>query len=86
MKVKIVYNNSRDKELIELVRFSTPFFVEYLDERTKNGKKEGYRIKSEFGARKSPFVLVLDDEDNYLACFWTESGSNAVQNFINNYK
>ena len=86
MKVKIVYNDVRDKELIELVRFSTPFFVEYLDERTKNGKKEGYRIKSEFGARKSPFVLVLDDEDNYLACFWTESGSNAVQNFISNYK
>lgn len=85
MKVKVVYDNKKDKELIELAKFSTPFFVEYVDANTKNGKKEAYQIKSEFGARLNPFVVLYDDEDNFTACFWSENG-NAVQQFINLYK
>ena len=86
MKVKVVYNNIRDKELIEMIRFDTPFFVEYIDLRTKNGLKEGWKIKNEYGARENPFVLVLDDEDNYVSCFWTDGTGNAVQQFVNLYK
>lgn len=85
MKVKIVYDSIKDKELLELVEFSTPFFIEYIDETTRNGKKEAYQIKSEFGARKNPFVVVYDDEDKFKQCFWSESG-NAVQQFVNLYK
>lgn len=84
MKVKIVYDNLKDKELIELVRFSTPYFVEYIDINTKNGKKEGYKIKSEFGARKNPFIVVYDDEDKFIKCFWSEN-RNACQQFVNYY-
>lgn len=85
MKIKIVYDNTKDRELIELVEFSTPFFIEYIDARTRNGKKEAYQIKSEFGAKKHPFVVVYDDEDKFKQCFWSESG-NAVQQFINAIK
>jgi archaellum component FlaC len=35
MIVKIVYDNKKDRELIESVEFSTPFFVEYIDALTK---------------------------------------------------
>ena len=41
MEAIIVYDNKKDKELIELVRLSTPFFVKYIDTNTENGKKEG---------------------------------------------
>ena len=85
MKVKIVYDNLRDKELVKLVEFSTPFFIEYIDEKTKNGKKESYKIKSEFGARKNPFVVIYNDEDKFIKCYWSEN-SNACQSFINDYK
>ena len=85
MKVKIVYSNPKDKELVKLVKFSTPFFIEYIDTETKNGKKEGYKIKSEFGARKNPFVVVYDDEDKFIKCYWSEN-NNACQSFINDYK
>ena len=85
MKVKIVYNNLKDKELIELIEFSTPFFIEYVDENTRKGKKEAYKIKSEFGAKKSPFVLVYNDEDKLESVFWSEN-QNACQSFINEYK
>ena len=40
MTVKIVYDNKKDRELVESVEFSTPFFVEYIDALTKNGLKE----------------------------------------------
>ena len=85
MKVIVVFDNPKDKELIELVQFSTPFFIEFIDTLTKNGKKEGYTIKTEFGARKNPFVVIYDDEDKFKQCFWSENG-NAVQAFINSYK
>ena len=42
MKIKIVYDNAKDRELIESIEFSTPFFVEYIDALTKNGLKESY--------------------------------------------
>ena len=85
MKVKIVYDNLKDKELIELVEFTTPFFIEYIDANTVNGLKESYRIKNEFGARKNPFIVIYDDEDNFKKCFWSEN-RNACQEFINYLK
>lgn len=85
MIVKIVYDNKKDRELIESVEFSTPFFVEYIDTLTKNGLKESYSIKGEFGARLNPFVVIYDDEDKFVKCFWSESG-NACQQFVNYYK
>lgn len=85
MNIKIVYDNNKDKELIELYEFSIPFFMEYIDTRTKDGKKEAYRIKSEYGARKNPFVVITDDKDKFIQCFWSESG-NAVQQLINAIK
>lgn len=85
MKVKVIYENKKDKELIELVRFSTPFFVEYIDATTKNGKKESYRIKSPFAAKMNPFIVVYDDEDNFVSAFYSEK-SNACQQFIDLYK
>ena len=84
MKVEVVYEDKKDKELIELVKFSAPFFVEFIDVQTKNGKKEGYQIKSEFGTKLNPFIVLYDDEDEFIKCFWSEDG-NARQQFINCY-
>ena len=85
MKVKIVFDNDKDKELINLVNFSTPFFVEFIDARTKNGKSSAYKVKSEFGARMNPFVVVYNDEDKLESVFWSEN-QNACQSFVTVYK
>lgn len=82
MKVKIVYDNLKDKELVEFVQFPAPYFIEYIDTNTRTGLKESYKIKGQFGARKNPFVVLYDDEDKFIKCFWSENG-NAVQEFIN---
>lgn len=85
MKVKIVYDNPKDKELIELVEFSAPFFIEFIDTNTKNGRKEAYKIKSQYGAKVNPFIEILDDNNNLIRCFWSEY-QNACQLFVNTYK
>jgi len=85
MKVKVVYNNINDKELIKLVQLSTPFFVEFIDSATKNGKKEAYKIKSPFSARKEPFIVIYDEQDRFVTCLYSEE-RNAVQQFIDLYK
>ena len=84
MKVKIVFDDLKDKELIKLVNFDIPFFVEYIDVNTIKGKKEGFKIKSEFGAKKNPFIVIYDDEDKFIKCYWSEN-NNACQSFINDY-
>ena len=65
MKVILVYDNEKDKELMELIQFPTPFFVEYVDTLTREGLKESYRIKGQFGARLNPFIVIYDDESIY---------------------
>lgn len=82
MKVILVYDNKKDKELMELIQFPTPYFIEYVDTLTREGLKESYRIKGQFGARLNPFIVIYNDEDKLVQCFWSENG-NAVHQFIN---
>ncbi len=85
MNVKVVYEDLKDKELIELIEFSTPFFIDYIDYNTTEGRKKAYKIKSEFGAKKNPFVVIYNDEDKFVKCYWSEN-NNACQSFVNDYK
>ena len=48
-------------------------------------KKESYRIKSPFSAKMNPFIVVYDDEDNFVSAFYSEK-SNACQQFVDLYK
>lgn len=82
MKIKVAYENKKDKELLELNQSTTPYFIEYIDVTTKTGLKDSYKLKSLYGARLNPFIVVYDDEDKFVQCFWSENG-NAVQQFIN---
>lgn len=82
MKVVIIYNDDKDKELIELSKFSIPFFIEYIDSKTIKGKKESFKLKSPFSAKLDPFIIIYNDEDEFIKCFYSENG-NAVQQFVN---
>ena len=81
MKIKLVYNNPKDKEFLDNMNLETLFFVEYIDINTKNGKKEGWKLMNYYGTTTFPFV-ELDKSDNELLPFYSERG-NAVGQLIN---
>lgn len=75
MKVNIVYDNIKDRELVELTPNKFPIFVNFIDFNTVEGRKEAYRIKGKWAARANPFVEVLDDKNQTLRCFYSEEKS-----------
>lgn len=81
MEAIVIYDNKKDRELLELVDSKFPIFVQYIDFNTKNGRKEAYQIKSNWGARLNPFV-VIQEEEKIIKVFYSEE-SNAIQQLIN---
>ena len=81
MEIKIVYEDKKDKEFLDLIYSKVPYFVEYIN--YNESPKEAYRIKSPWGAIKNPFVVIID-EDKVKKVFYSDAkGSNAIQQLIN---
>ena len=84
MQATVVYANKKDKELLSLIDSGVPFFINYIDYNTKNGRKEAYTIKSKWSAKLNPFV-VLQEGEEIIKVFYSEK-ENAVQQLINYLK
>lgn len=83
MNVKVVYDNIRDRELLNLVDSKFPIFIEYIDINTKEGKKEAFRVKSHWAAKANPFVEITE-EDKIIKVFYSDAkGDNAINQLIN---
>ena len=80
MEAIIVYDNKKDRELLDLIDSKFPIFIKYIDFNTVEGSKEAYRIKSHWGAIKNPFVVVQEKE-KILKVFYSEK-NNAVNQLI----
>ena len=81
MEAIVVYDNNKDRELLNLVDSKFPIFIHYIDFNTKKGRKEAYRVKSHWAAKMNPFV-VLQDEEEIVKIFYSEK-DNAIQQLIN---
>lgn len=83
MEATVIYDNIADRELIEQIDSKFPIFINYIDFNSKQEKKNAYKIKSHWAARKNPFV-ELKDGDKVIKVFYSDSkGDNAVLNFVN---
>lgn len=80
MEAIIVYENKKDRELLDLIDSKFPIFIKYIDFNTVEGRKESYRVKSHWGAIKNPFVVVQDGE-KILKVFYSEK-NNAINQLI----
>lgn len=85
MKVKLVYDNDKDKEFMSLIEIKTPFFIDYIDMNSLNGRKEGFKVLNYWSARKLPFIEVTNDKDKLIKVFYSEIG-NSVNQFIKWYE
>ena len=87
MEAIVVYDNKKDRELLDLIYLEFPLFMHYVDFNTKDGRKEAYRIKSHWAAIKNPFVVLVDNEGNTLKVFYSDDkGDSAIYQLINYLK
>ena len=81
MEAIIVYDNKKDRELLNLVDSKFPIFIKYIDFNTVDGRKEAYQVKSHWAARMNPFVVIQEGEE-IIKVFYSES-ENAITQLIN---
>lgn len=76
-EIDIVHNDSNFK----LPDFPYPIYVNVYDIGTKEGKKKGWAIKNEWGARKDPFIVCYKD-GIVIKAFYSEADNNIVKSLI----
>lgn len=84
LQVTLVFNDKKDKELLDIINTTIPFFINYIDINTVNGRKEGFKVMNYWSARKLPFIEVKKDNSEDLPkVFYSEIGESAINQFIN---
>lgn len=82
-QVKVVYDNDKDKELLNQIDTTVPFFIDYIDMNTTNGRKTGFKVLNYWSAKKLPFVVIEDEDPNVLPIVkYSEVGENAINQLI----
>lgn len=74
--ITVVYNDPKQIESIKDIDG-----CRFIDVLTKKGKKEGWTIKSHWGARLDPFIII-EDNGKAIKAFYTEAG-DAISEFLN---
>ena len=78
MIIKLVFNDSIDK--IGDWKQSPIFHL--IDMNTVKGRKEGFKLKSHWGAKLNPFAIVYQD-DIPVKAFYSESGKDVLDELLN---
>lgn len=78
--VYIVYNDDNQLENLGDTFKVSPFF-HFIDDRTSEGRKDAFSLKSQFGAKKTPFIMCYD-KDKPVKGFWSEASTNVVKECI----
>ena len=81
MEAIVIYDNKKDRELLDLIDSKFPIFIEYIDYNTVNGRKEAFKVKSHWSAKMNPFIVVQDGE-KIIKVFYSEK-NNAINQLIN---
>lgn len=80
MEAIVVYDDEKDREFLESVNSKFPIFIQYINYNSKKGRKEAFKIKSEWSAKINPFVIVKEN-DKIIKVFYSEE-SNAINKLI----
>lgn len=79
--VTIVYDSEETIDRIESAEISADAFYTFINEASRKEKKKAYELKSYWGARLTPFILVTK-EDKPLTAFYSEDKGDAIDNLI----
>lgn len=82
INITVAYNDDSQIELLK----SFPD-IQFLDERTRTGKKKAWSLKSHWGAKMCPFAIVMKG-DKPIRAFYSESENvtDSLFNYLSNEK
>lgn len=80
--VYIVYNDDKQREMIEGDTFKVSPFFHFIDSRTRNGRKESFKLKGSWSARLDPFAICYEG-DKAIKAFYSEADPNVIVSLIN---
>ena len=82
MDVYVVYNDDAVLRRIggTYTLKVSPFF-HFIDDRTREGKKDSWKVKGGFGAKLTPFAVVYEGEKP-LKAFYSETGEDVIDSLI----
>lgn len=78
--VYLVYNNDEQINQIGDTLKVSPFF-HFIDDRTREGKKEAFKLKSSWSSKVTPFALCTEG-DKAVKAFYSETGENIIESLI----
>lgn len=81
MDVYLVYNDDSQLEAIKNAELKPNLFFHFIDERTRKGLKEAWKVKSALAARLSPFAAIYEN-DKPIKAFYTEADDNIINSLI----
>jgi hypothetical protein len=84
MILKVSYNDDSEifyKELIQLITNKYPLIeVEGYHENKLKERNKSFKLKGGYGARKSPFMILIDDDKIPVKAFYTEANECSLDN------
>lgn len=85
MKIIIVYS---DKDQLSDLKIDESLDVEFIDSKSKTGKKKSWKIKNFYGAKLDPFAVILDKNNKTISAFYSEAENviNSLTNLLKNYE
>lgn len=81
MDVYVVYNDDVQLEKIKNSDIKSDVFFHFIDERTRKGSKESWKIKNPLAAKLSPFIAVYE-KGIPIKAFYTEADDNVIKSLI----
>ena len=73
----LVSSDLEDEKKVMESEVVDKFYFNFIDSRSAYTKKEAYTIKTDWGAKKEPFVLVKN-KDKVLRCFYSEESNKVI--------
>ena len=85
MILKVAYDDNSEKLITELKEVLEKFPLVNLETYHENifkERKKAFAIKNEWGTRKSPFAILIDNDHTPVVAFYSEESNCTVDKII----